>query len=337
MRILLIQLRRLGDVLMTTPAIRAVRQHYPSAQITFLTEAPSDQLLEHNPHLNEVLVFPRKTSLLQKAKWLIRYRGHFDQTIDFFGNTTSAFITLMINSPRRVGFDFRGRKLAYTEAIPLPSQREPYAVLDKLLLLSEVGIQEASLELEFPVSKIEQQYAQDLLESFDVLPNDFLVTVSPVSRQEYKVWSTARFAEICDRLIQQYQAKILFVYGPGEQFFVDEVRAQMKEDALPDYPPPSLGQTRALFERAHLHLGNDNGPRHFAIAAGIPTVGIFGRPLAENWTPPGSTHHLAIEYDPGCKRNCHYPNCQLECLDGISTETVWKVVSPLAQTLTKTE
>ncbi len=73
----------------------------------------------------------------------------------------------------------------------------------------------------------------------------------------------------------------------------------------------------ALLERADLYVGNDNGPRHFAVALGTPTVTVFGRPLAENWTPPaapGATPHLTVEHDPGCKRACTYPRCGMECI-----------------------
>ena len=154
-----------------------------------------------------------------------------------------------------------------------------------------------------------------LLEQLGVQPDDRVVSISPVSRQPYKRWPLENFAQLADWLIEQYGVKILFVYGPGEQEFVDIVRRQMRYEALPNYDPPNLAQTRALFEQVILHIGNDNGPRHFAVAADIPTVAIFGRPLAMNWTPPNQNRHLSFEFDPGCKTQCDYPNCQLECLN----------------------
>ena len=71
-----------------------------------------------------------------------------------------------------------------------------------------------------------------------------------------------------------------------------------------------------------MHFGNDNGPRHFAIAAGTPSLAIFGRPWAANWTPPQSNKHFTIEFDPGCKNKCYYPKCNLECLTGVTVEVV---------------
>jgi len=151
---------------------------------------------------------------------------------------------------------------------------------------------------------------------------DFVVSLSPVSRQPYKVWPAERFALIADWLIKAYNAKVLFLFGPGELHFIDSVRKAMTQTALPDYAVPTLTETLAILNKIDLHLGNDNGPRHFAVAGGTPTLTIFGRPWAANWTPPQQTLHRTLEYDPGCKNKCVYPKCNLECLDGVTVEAV---------------
>ena len=118
--------------------------------------------------------------------------------------------------------------------------------------------------------------------------------------------------------------------GLGKTHFVDQVRQQMRNTALPDYDIPSLPQTKALFEKVDLHIGIDNGPCHFAISAGIPTVTIFGKPKAINWTPPQQNRNLAIEYDPGCKNQCTYPQCEhLNCINAIQPEAVKQTVLQL--------
>ena len=96
----------------------------------------------------------------------------------------------------------------------------------------------------------------------------------------------------------------------------------MKMPALPDYSVPTLSETLSILKRVDLHLGNDNGIRHFAVAADTPSLAIFGRPRAANWTPPEETRHRAIEFDPGCKKNCVYPKCKLECLKGVNLSLI---------------
>ncbi|MBF0279814.1 MAG: glycosyltransferase family 9 protein [SAR324 cluster bacterium] len=324
--ILLIQLRRIGDVLMTTPSIRALRHAFPDAHITFLTEAPSDQVLKHNPFLNKVLVIRRKSPLSTYLKFLWELRKmNFDLVIDFFSNPRSAQISWFSGALRRIGFNFPGRGFFYTDRIALGGEK--YAAEHKSLLLKELGIEVDSWALDFHISDSDRLYAEQLFQQMGLQSVDFVVSISPVSRQPYKVWPPDRYAQIADNLIERYDAKILFIYGPGEIIFVDQVRQYMKHTALPDYDIPSLSQTKAIFEKVQLHIGNDNGPCHFAISAGIPTVTVFGRPKAVNWNPPGQSRHCAVEYDPGCKNDCQFPHCEhLNCINGIQAETVKNAV-----------
>lgn len=324
---------------MTTPAIRALHKAYPNAKITFMTEPPADQVLQHNPYLNEVWVFQRKTALRQffKSLWEVRQK-RFDLVVDFFSNPKSAQISWISRAPHRIGFDFPGRRFYYTERVLL--KEEKYAAEHKLLLLEILGIPPDSLSLDFFISPEDQQYAEHLFQQLGIGQSDFAVSISPVSRQPYKVWPASHFAEIADHLIENFGAKILFVYGPGEQHFVDQVRKEMHQEALPDYEIPTVSQTKAIFEKIDLHLGNDNGPCHFAISAGIPTVTIFGKPKAINWTPPEISQapeqkrHWAIEYDPGCKNLCTYPQCEhLNCINGVPVEQVKQAVVQLIKQL----
>ena len=104
-KILLIQLRRLGDVLMTTPAIRQLHQALPDAEITFLTEAPSEQLLQYNPHLSEVWLLPKKMTWGESFNFLKQLRQmRFDCVLDFFGNPRSAFISRLSGAPTTVSY-----------------------------------------------------------------------------------------------------------------------------------------------------------------------------------------------------------------------------------------
>ena len=75
----------------------------------------------------------------------------------------------------------------------------------------------------------------------------------------------------------------------------------MNQESLPEYDIPTLSETLSILKRVDLHFGNDNGPRHFAIAGGTPSLAIFGRPWAANWTPPQTNEHVSMEFDPGCK------------------------------------
>ena len=140
MKFLLIQLRRIGDVLMTTPSIRLLRESFPEAQFTFLTEPPSDQVLTENPYLDEILLFRKTETFRETLRFFRTIRHHqFDTVIDFFGNPRSALITRFSGAPIRIGFDFRERSLAYNHPVKI-STETTYAAQDKDQLLKPLGI-----------------------------------------------------------------------------------------------------------------------------------------------------------------------------------------------------
>ena len=140
MKFLLIQLRRIGDVLMTTPAIRLLRESYPDADLTFLTESPSDQVLKENPNLQEILLYRKPESLPESLRSFLNLRSRkFDCVIDFYGNPRSALMTRLSGAPMRIGFDFRGRSLAYTHPVKI-SGKFTYSAVDKTQLLRPLGI-----------------------------------------------------------------------------------------------------------------------------------------------------------------------------------------------------
>jgi ADP-heptose:LPS heptosyltransferase len=332
--ILLIQLRRIGDVLMTTPAVEALRRAYPAARIAYLTERPADEVFRHNPHVDEVVPYPPGATLGQHLAMLARLRRRrFDLVVDFFGNPRSAQIAWASGAPRRIGFAFRFRRWAYTDAVPLPAGVD-YAAAHKAALLAPLGVAVGSLRPRIYVGDEERAYARRQLAELGVTERDFLVALCPVSRHPYRVWPTRNYAQVADALIERRGAKVLCFWGPGEHHFVQAVRAHMRHQTLGDYPVPTLPQMAALLERARLYLGNDNGPCHFAIAVGTPTVAVFGRSFARGWTPPGEPLHRAVEYDPGCKAACTYPRCDhLACINQVPLEAVLRETLDLVDTL----
>lgn len=329
--ILLIQLRRLGDVLMMTPALRALRHAFPGARLDVLTEAPGAELLAGNPYLNRIWVRLPGRSALQWARLAAELRrSRYDVAIDFNGLPSSALLAWVSGAPRTIGYALRGRGLLYGQRMPLPGSG--YVALHKLALLQPLGVTSTQSHIDFFTGPSEQAWAKDFVAMLGVEASDRLVTLSPVSRQAYKVWPARHFATVADHLIARHKAKVLVLYGPGEKHFAESVKAHMQCTPLTlDYPMPSLRQTRAIFDHTHMHIGNDNGPAHFAIAAGTRVVTIFGRPQASNWTPPDNPKVHAFEFDPGCKQSCHYPSCQLECLGGTEPSSVIRKIDTLWQ------
>lgn len=328
MKILLIQLRRIGDVLMTTPSVRALKMSFPDAEIHFLTEKPSDEIYSVSPYVHKIIIHDPNMPFTDKIKFISTLRKNsYDVVMDFFANPTSGLYTFLSGGKRRIGPGRGLRKFYYTDRVS--DTKGPYSGASKTSLLEPLGIFTEDYSLDFFISDSDREYAKRYLKKLNYNPEDFVVTISPVSRQPYKVWPGENFSRVCDYLIRRYNAKIIFIYGPGEWDFVKKVTENMKESKPPVVEDiPTISQTKAIFELAKIHIGNDNGPMHFAISAKIPTVAIFGRPKSENWTPVSSINR-AVEYDPGCKSNCIFPKCKLECLYKIEPELVIRQIDRL--------
>lgn len=325
-KILCIQLKQIGDVLMITPSIRALWQSDPHAEIHVLTQVPSNEIFRHNQRISKTHLYPSSEKAAEIFN-LIRHlrREKYSIVIDFYGQSKTALLSRLTGAPKRIGLKTPGRSVFYTH--PVSTQvMGSYSAFQRSRLLTALGIELTDPVLEFPIGPDDEAVAEKILKTLGRERQRPLISISPVSRKDYKVWPANHFAEVADFLIEQFNAQVLFLWGPGEHDFVQAVRNSMRCQALPDYDIPSISETVALLKRVDLHIGNDNGPMHFAIATGVKTVAIFGRPLLRNWIPPNQDTHLAVEFDPGCKENCHYPKCELECIRGVSVESVLEKV-----------
>ncbi len=325
-KILFIQLKQIGDVLMTTPAIRALSENMSNAEIHYLTQTPSDQIFQYNPYITKVIRFPHKPGVREGVQLIRSLRKErYSVIVDFLGLPKTALIGWLSGAARRIGFKLRGRSLFYTHAVETPPGLS-YSALQKSNLLSVLNIESRNTKLDFFIGEQERQKAKSILDTLAINNHRPLVSISPVSRREYKIWPAEFFAEIADYMAEKYSAEILFLWGPGEYHFVKKVKELMRRSSLPKYDVPTIAETVALLEQVDLHVGNDNGPMHFAVAAGTRTIAVFGKPFLKNWTPPANPRHLAIEFDPGCKSECTFPECKLECLIGITPDMVKELI-----------
>ncbi len=333
-KILCIQLKQIGDVLMITPAIRALAKTHPGFEIHVLTQTPSDLIFRRNPYVTKTILYPGTENITDILSLIHCLRkAQYTTVFDFYGLPKTALLTWLSGAPVRIGFRKPGRSLFYSHAVN-PSTTASYSALKNADLLTAFNTLSVDARLDFFTGPEDEAAVERIFKQTKQDRQKLLVSVSPVSRRDYKVWPATHFAEICDFLVENYDAQILFLWGPGEYHFIRDVRENMRYPSLPDYDIPSISETVALLKRVNLHIGNDNGPMHFAISAGVPTVAVFGRPLQRNWTPPDQDRHLAVEFDPGCKEQCHYPKCKLECISQVSVESVLEKVKKQMERMT---
>ncbi len=321
--ILVIQLRQVGDVLLTTPAVKVLRDHYPASRITFLTETGPAQLLEGNPHLDAVITRSRKNTVWQD--WQLAHtlrRAHFDLVIDFFCNPRSAWLTFLTGAPQRIASHHAWRTWWYTFT-PKIQGGVGYAATDKLALLHALGIGGELVPPVLTIPPAAQAYIADFFSQQQIHAEDTarpLITIDLTSRRQARRWVAERYVQMADRLVEKYQAHVIFIWGPGEQ---EDVAALVAHAQHPQTLacPTNLMQLAALIARARLHIGNCSAPRHLAVAVNTPSLTIMGPTIPANWTYPAPMHRVIQGNVPclGCHHNICAPHT---CMNALTVQEV---------------
>ncbi|HNW61233.1 MAG TPA: glycosyltransferase family 9 protein [bacterium] len=332
-RILIIKLRAVGDVVLSTIVIDNLRRAFPAAAIDFLTEEASRQVVSGHPQLDEVVVLERKAiarlgaaaRLAAHRDFLHRIRAaRYDLVFDFFGNPRSALLTWWSGAAWRIGYDYRVRRNAYTVVVPsrAATVHEAEWHLDAL---SRLGIPVVSHHLSFAMSpeavdKAARFWREAGLEGAPVLALNFS------GGWVAKRWPLARFAELAGRLVPLYRARILVIWGPGELEQAQQLAA-LAPVPVTLIPAADLKELAALLQRVDLMISTDSGPMHIAAAVGTPCVGLFGPTNPHLQGPYGPGHQIVTVPGLGClgcnRTACDHIRCMAELsvgqvLDGVA-------------------
>lgn len=316
--ILVIQLRRLGDVILTTPALEALKKKYPGAKLDFLVEVPGAEAVSGHPAIDEVLVYDAEGPW-EALNWAFKIRARrYDWVIDFLANPRTALLTALSGAKVKAGPAHVARRWAYNRRM-IQSPQACYAALEKVRWLAAVGISPGDAPA-LPRLMLAPRPAK--------LEN--VVGLVPPSRKETRRWPAPSYARLGRLLRDKHGCTLKVFWGPGEKDLADEVVRGIGEGAF------AIGETRAIKDLARelascrVVVGNCAGPKHLALALGVPTVTIHGSSDPVSWTPVHPDHRFVrLEELPciGCRSNdCPY---NLECMRQLPAERVLPVVEQL--------
>jgi lipopolysaccharide heptosyltransferase II len=331
-KILVIKLRAIGDVVLSTSVLPGIRRAYPDSEIHFLTEIPSVPAVEGNPDLDRVVVLPRQewAKLSRRNAWrasldftrMLR-REKYDLVFDLFGNPRSAFLTWITGAPVRVGYAFRGRKLFYNRRVP-PRGDRIHELEFNLDALKMIGIPVQDARPLFPVAAEDKKKIREWLGEQGLL-DEFRVGMHVWGSWEAKRWDLEKFAVLADRMGERYRARVILLWGPGEQEHAVRVQ-EMARNPVYVAPETSLKELGALLSQCALVVANDSGPMHIAAALGVPTVGIFGPTSWKLQGPYGDSHGVAYKEGLTCL-GCNRLSCgHLSCMRKLGVKAVLDVV-----------
>ncbi len=319
-RILIVKLRAVGDVVLSTIVLQNLRQAFPEAQLDVLTESASADIVRAHPAVSSTLVYDRSTMSGLDLIRLVRKR-RYDVVFDLFGNPRTALLTRLSGARDRVGYRFRGRSYAYTVVVN-PRGGTVHNTQFNLDALEAVGIPVTDRSIRLHPSKADRQVVDQFLQASG-LQGKTLVGVNIGGGWYTKRWSVENFAALADRIARQYGWSIVLPWGPGQLGDVQELRRVMHEPALVP-PATTLLQLAALFERCMYVVSNDSGPMHIAAASGSRVLGIYGPTRPELQGPYGAGNRTIRREGLDCL-GCNLTQCTIGniCMTELTVDMVF--------------
>ena len=330
-KILIIKLRHIGDVLLSTPVLRALRDAFPDAQLTMLVNRGTEGVLAHHPDVNEVLCL-EKGAWVDQCKFVygLRERG-FDCVIDLTDGDRSAVISFATGAPIRIGFnaEHRWRGLLYSRVVK-PRPVDQHRVEYDLCALRALGLDPKRGMPTVSVSESEEKMADQWLNEQGLTGDHALplVLLQPGARYSLKVWPPERFAQLSDRLVERFHCRILLGGDQREREVAEQVARKTHCAPIVVAGKFSLLQYAALVKRCALFVGNDGGAMHIAATVGTPVVALFGPTYPERWGPRGGL--TQVMYKGLDCRACYHPSCLRgddSCMRRISVDEVYEAAS----------
>ncbi|MFA6584634.1 MAG: glycosyltransferase family 9 protein [Elusimicrobiaceae bacterium] len=279
-RILVIQLRRIGDNILTLPALAALKKTFPGAKIDFLAEPPADQLLNGNPSIDELLVYDPRRHFFWIRK--IRARG-YDWVIDFLGTPRSIAIAAASGAEIRAGAKDVFWSFLYN--VEMKRYAEPrYAPSEKIKMLEPLGVKLNPREI-LPVL-IPDPRAVAKAKEFLRGKGGPVLGVAPASRKITRQYPAEHFAQALKMINAATGAKAVILWGPGELATAQRIIKLTPGISFLSPETKSLSDLAGLISCFDLLIANCNGPKHIAVATGVSTITVHASSDPRNWTPP---------------------------------------------------
>jgi lipopolysaccharide heptosyltransferase II len=294
--ILIIRTDRIGDVVCSTPAIKALRDHFPQAKISILVSSKTKDIVYGNPYLDEVIEEDR--SKKHKGFWgtlkliLFLRRKKFDLAIVYHTKRRTNWMAFCAGIPRRLGY--KNNKLGYLLTDPVKDERHLGKIHEAeycLKLLEHIGVKQTSLDFFVSVNEQAQDWLKRFLINHRITPQERLIIIHPGASDPARCWPHEQFAELVERIAKSYPSRFVLI-GDNKITSIWEKLIDRHSLSIINL----LGQTRlaeliSLMKRANLLVSNDSGPVHLASGLQTPVVAIFIRNQPginpERWRPFG--------------------------------------------------
>ncbi|MEK6693343.1 MAG: glycosyltransferase family 9 protein [Nitrospirota bacterium] len=323
--ILFLRHDRIGDMVLSTPTLEALKQGLPGARLIVLSSLLNRDILLGNPFVDEVIVYERKLLDAIRIIGNIRQR-QFDLIIDPFltYELWTAFLSFIMGAKYRIGFEISGREIFFN--IKGPKGEGERTVLDHTLDLARSLDIKIKDHLPFIyLSESERSKAGEMLREKGIEKRDILIGIHPGGYYESQRWPAERFGLVGDRIILEYGAKVIIFVGEEDREQLDVIRKAMGGNPV-IIQGAGLRDFIALLSYCNLLLCNNSGPLHIATALRVPTVSTMGPTVPYLWWPAGD-NNIVLRKGIKCSP-CNKDVCKgKECMELITPDDMMDAVT----------
>jgi len=339
-KILIRSVNWIGDAVMTLPAIGAIREYFPSAEITVLANPLVAPVFANHPWVDRVLTFDEKSDH-KGIGGRFRLAGElrrqaFDLAVILPNSLNAAMVPWLAGIPIRLGKTGDGRTLLLTHRFPKTLQTAGvHQSQNYRALLEYFGITGGTKSQLLVTTPEEDEAITARLAGSNIEKDDFVLGINPgATYGSAKRWYPDRFAVVARTLSARWGAKVVLTGGPGETAIAADIERDLDSNCLNLAGKTSVRELMALIKRCNFFITNDSGPMHLAAAFGVPLVAIFGS-TDHSTTYPLSDSAIVVRESIDCapcmKREC--PTDHI-CMKAVMPETVIEKALELQQTVT---
>lgn len=332
-KILFVEFWGIGDLIMASGALRALRSGFPRAEITLLSKKIAQDLFKNTNYIDKYIFydFPwtRFTGKYNFLGWewlgliklikILREDG-YDLTLDARGDFRNNIIMFLTGAKRRIGYNFTGGEYFLTDVVPSDDTKQ-HRVDEWANLVRYIGIDIKDMSPRLSISDEEDKWAEEFLIKKGIAKEDLVIGIHPGARIKKRCWPLERFARVSEYARDRYNAKVIIFIEPDGYGENIPIAGNFIKAKVP------LRELISLITKMDLLICNDGGVMHIAAAVRIPVVAIFG-PTEPRWFfPYGEGHKIVIKEGFSC-RPC-YEYCKYKepyCVTGITIDDVVKAV-----------
>ncbi len=331
-RILIVEPNWLGDVVFTTPAIRAIRRAFPQAYISCWVVPRVADVLKYNPNIDELIIYDERKWYQAPGpalKFVLRlYNRFFDLGILFHRSFTRALMLRLAQVAVVVGQHTPKRRMLGLDMLVDVDYDSMHRIEFYLKIISEIGIEPAGYHYDFVVREEDRKYIYEMLNFWGVQKN--YAVLIPGGNWAFKRWPEENYSLLADRIVKELGYDVLLV-GSGRDLFLCESiadRCEYKDRIFVCAGKTTIGQLGALLSSARVVVANDTGPLHIASAVNRKVIGLYGPTSPYITGLYGDLARNNIFLNQKCKVPCYLEECvdDLRCMKEIGVDLVMEKV-----------